>query len=185
MLAIAGQVITRHLEATIQRHENTAPLKDYCRNRFHWCTKTLSSIDWEFFSIMYTKISAHTWTFFQKFGWKQLATGAQLHRWTPSNKHQCPLCAQDTKTHNHFFQCQHLLRKQWRKYLLNSQHPVISLILTHSPLSKLGSWHTFRTVCHYSKKDFPQQLIQNYEISPTNKLQLDCTMPLVRPCNVK
>jgi hypothetical protein len=52
---------------------------------------------------------------------------------------------------------------------------ILSLILTSSPLSKLGSWHIFRTVCHYLKKSFPVQHIQNYKISPTNKLQLDGT----------
>jgi hypothetical protein len=32
------------------------------------------------------------------------------------------LCSQDAKIDNHLFQCQHLLRKQWHKDLLNALH---------------------------------------------------------------
>ena len=51
MLSIAGRVITRKLEATLNNHEHTGPLLGCYRSRFHWSQKTLTSIDWDAFAI--------------------------------------------------------------------------------------------------------------------------------------
>jgi hypothetical protein len=155
MLTIAGQVITRHLEATIQRHENTAPLKDYFRKRFHWCTDTFSSIDWDAFLLAYTKFP-RTMTFFHKFSWKQLPTGARLHQWTQSYEHQSPLCSQDAETDDHLFQCQHLLCKQWRKDLFNSLHKSDFLNPDLFSMVKIGLMAYFQDCLPLFEDRFPR-----------------------------
>jgi hypothetical protein len=148
---------TRHLEATIQRHENTAPLKDYLSKRFNWCTETFSSIDWVAFSMAYAKFP-RTRTFFHKFGWKQLPTGARLHRWTPSYEHRCPSCSQDAETDDHLFQCQHLLRKQWKKDLINSLHNSYSEFLDPDlfSIAKIGLMAYFQNCLPLFEERYPR-----------------------------
>ena len=117
MLSINGRAITRNIEATLHRHEHMDPIKSYYCKRFGWDPETLASIDWDVYSMVYTKF-ARTRTFFTKVGWKQLPTGARLHKWTPSFEHRCPSCDQEFETDDHMFQCTHLLRQQWRIKLL-------------------------------------------------------------------
>jgi zinc-binding in reverse transcriptase len=156
MLTINGHAITRRLEATIQRHENTAPLTDYYLKRFHWCTLTFQTIDWDSFSMAYSRCP-RTCTFFHKLGWKQLPTGARLHRWSPSFDHQCPSCGQDAESDNHLFQCNHPLWKQWRKDLLNSLHDAFSSFLDHDlfTVPKIGLQGFFVNVCPLFEERFP------------------------------
>ena len=121
MLSIQGRAITRHLEATLQRHQHTAPLHSYYCKRFRWSPDTLSSIDWDTYTAVYTKFP-RTRTFFSKVGWKKLPIGERLHKWTPSYDHRCPSCSQDLENDDHLFQCGHLLRCQWRQDLLRDLH---------------------------------------------------------------
>jgi hypothetical protein len=176
MLTIGGKVITRHLEATIQQHKNTAPLKEYFCKRFSWCINTFSSIDWVAFSMAYTKFP-RTRTFFHKFGWKQLPTDACLHWWTPSYEHQCPLCSQDAKTDNHLFQCQHSFASNGEMILsiLYTTLTVNFLIQIYSPLPRSVSWPIFRIVCPYLRNSTHVIPIQNYGSLQINKLRLDGT----------
>jgi zinc-binding in reverse transcriptase len=99
-----------------------------------------------------------TRTFFHKLGWKQLPTGARIHRWSPSFDHQCPSCGQDAESDDHLFQCNHLLRKQWRKDLLNSLHDSFSSFLDHDlfTAAKLGLQGFFDNVCPLFEERFPR-----------------------------
>jgi zinc-binding in reverse transcriptase len=112
MLSIHGCAVTRNIEATVHRSKHLAPIKEYYCKRFDWCPDTLKSIDWDVFSMVYTKFP-RTRTFFSKFGWKQLPIGNRLHKWSPSYDHRCPSCDQDYETDDHIFQCDHILRRQW------------------------------------------------------------------------
>jgi hypothetical protein len=104
----------------------------------------------------YTKFC--TLTFFHKFGWKQLPTGACLHRWTLSYKHQCLSCSQDAETDDHLFQCQHLLRKQWRKDLINSLHNTHSDFLDPDlfSIAKIGLMAYFQNCLPLFEERFPR-----------------------------
>ena len=116
MLSINGRAITRHIEATLHRHEHTEPIQVYYCARFNWTNDTLHSIDWDSYHISY-KPFARTRTFFYKNGWKQLPIGRRLHKWTPSYEHRCPSCDQDHETDDHIYQCTHIQRKHWRQDL--------------------------------------------------------------------
>jgi hypothetical protein len=146
--------------ATIQQHENTAPLTNYFLNRFHWHTATFKTIDWVSFSMAYSKFPC-TRTFFHKLGWKQLPRGARIHRWSPSFDHQCPSCRQDSESDNHLFQYNHLLCKQWHKDLLNSIHDSFISFLDHDlfTIAKIGLQGFLIMYAHCLRNDSPVRRI--------------------------
>jgi hypothetical protein len=121
MLTLGGIVITRQIESTIEQYEHTAPLQKYYIKRFNWSATILKTIDWDGFSMAYTKFP-RTRTFFSKFGWKKLPTGKRLHPTSSSYDHRCPSCDKDFECDSHVFCCSHLLQKQWRTDLINSIH---------------------------------------------------------------
>ena len=156
MLSINNHAITRQLETTIQRHEHTAPIKDYYCERFHWDPITLESIDWDTYSIAY-KPYARTRTFFSKNGWKQLPIGSRLHRWTPSYDHRCPSCDQDYETDDHIYQCAHIQRLQWRQDLIRDVHDTLGSFLSPDLLAviKIGLTSFFSTSPPAFSERFP------------------------------
>lgn len=158
MLSINGRAITRNLEATVQRHEHTAPLQEYYCTRFGWSKETLASIDWDIYAMVYTKFQ-RTRTFFSKFGWKQLPTGGRLHKWTPSFDHRCPSCNQEFETDDHMFQCSHIHRDHWRKDLLRTITDTFSSFLDPELLTilKIGLTSFFTDSSPEFQVRFPTQ----------------------------
>ena len=117
MLSIKGRAVTRNLESTIRLQQHIPPLRLYYRQRFQWDSITFDDIDWDVYSMAYSKFP-RTRTFFSKFGWKKLPIGARLHVRTSCYDHRCPSCHGDFETDDHVFQCRHPLRVQWRNKLI-------------------------------------------------------------------
>jgi hypothetical protein len=105
---------------------------------------------------------------FHKLGWKQLPTGAQISRWSPSFEHHCPSCGQEAEPDDHLFQCPHsLLCTQWRKDLLNTLHDSFSsfMDLDLFAIAKIGLTGYFQDVCPLFEERFPQAAYPALELT--------------------
>jgi hypothetical protein len=148
-LIIDNKVISSDIISTLRQSFSTPPLWEYYKQKFHWDTDCINSIDWKSHGNAIASLKH-----------RQKKTTIQAnHRWLPINtahslQHTgtarlCPYCLQTDETHEHYLSCNHPNAKQiWLSHIQRIQQKIfkycknINKVLIKLIILALTEWRT-------------------------------------------
>jgi hypothetical protein len=134
-LLLGGETVTRKVPNAIRFQAGAGPIRKYLMKRNQWCETTLDSIDWMAHGAAHSYHRTHQ-SFLIKLCHRHLPLGRTLHRRDNKYPATCPVCGDETETHDHFVGCKGTTRIKWRTDTLTAIRKQMEKTKTDTNLSE-------------------------------------------------
>ena len=129
--------VTTKVKYILRDQRNEKALCQYITAKNSWDDKVFNTIDWETHGQVHRRFLKHRTTMV-KFVHGILPVGTRLQKYDSKNNPACPTCGHPEETQQHFFQCSHTTRLEWRGTFNTAFHETMTKHHTHPGLLALA-----------------------------------------------